>query len=51
VTEREHLPDVDVAQAGGWHSINTMKRAYQQADDAGALDAVLEPRRLRDTRG
>lgn len=47
-TERKHLPDVDVAKAGGWRSINTMKRAYQHADDAGVLEAVLGPRRLRD---
>lgn len=25
--ERKHLPDVDVAAAGGWAPINTMKRA------------------------
>lgn len=49
-TERKHLPDVDVARAG-WRSIGTMKRAYQQADDAGVLEAVLEPRRLRESRG
>jgi integrase len=47
-TERKHLPDVDVATAGGWRSILTMKRAYQQADDAGVEEAVFEPRRLRD---
>lgn len=49
-TERKHLPDVDVAKAGGWRSINTMKRAYQAADDAGVMEAVLEPRRLREPR-
>jgi len=48
VTERKHVPDVDVAEAGGWRSINTMKRAYQRADEAGVLEAILEPRRLRD---
>ncbi|MGH7529907.1 MAG: tyrosine-type recombinase/integrase [Gemmatimonadales bacterium] len=47
-TERKHLPDVDVAKAGGWRSIMTMKRAYQQADEAGVLEAVLDPRRLRE---
>ncbi len=48
VTERKHVPDVDLAEAGGWRSINTMKRAYQRADEAGVLEAVLDPRRLRD---
>ena len=48
VTERKHLPDVDVAEAGGWRSINTMRRSYQRADEAGVLEAVLDPRRLRD---
>jgi integrase len=48
VTERKHLPDVDVAAAGGWRSIATMKRSYQQADEAGVLEAVLDARKLRD---
>lgn len=48
VTERKHLADADVAAAGGWKSIQTMKQAYQLADEAGVLEAVLEPRRLRD---
>jgi integrase len=46
--ERKHLPDADVAKAGGWRSINTMKRSYQLADEAGVLEAVLSPRRLRE---
>jgi integrase len=49
-TERKHLPDVDVAKAGGWRSLATMKRSYQQADDIGVLEAVLEPRKLRERR-
>lgn len=48
VTERKHLSDVDVAEAGGWRSIGTMKRAYERADEAGVLEALLDPRRLRD---
>jgi hypothetical protein len=44
-TERKHLPDV--ANAGGWRFVKTMKRSYQQADDAGVLEVILEPRRLR----
>lgn len=47
-TERKHLPDVDVAKAGGWRSTNTMKRADQQADDAGVMEAIMESRKLRD---
>ena len=31
-TERKHLPDVDVAAAGGWETVETLKTAYQQAD-------------------
>jgi integrase len=46
-TERKHLPERDVAQAGGWRSPSVMKRAYQQADDVGVLEAVLSPRRIR----
>lgn len=44
-TERKHLPDVDVAQAGGWRSIQVMKRSYQQADEAGVWEAITSPRR------
>jgi hypothetical protein len=47
----KHLPDADVAKAGGWRSIGTMKRAYQLADDAGVLEAVLETRKLKEPRG
>jgi integrase len=46
-TERRHLPDLDVATAGGWRSVAVMKRAYQHADDAGVLEAVVSPRRRR----
>jgi integrase len=48
VVERKHLPDVDVAAAGGWRSVTTMKRTYQLADEAGVLEAVMEPKRLRE---
>ncbi len=51
VTERKHLPDVDVAKAGGWRSITTMKRSYQQADEAGVLEVILASRKLRDHGG
>jgi integrase len=38
--ERKHLPDVDVARAGGWRDLATMKRSYQQADPATTLRAI-----------
>ena len=37
---RKHLPDVDVAAAGGWKDTTTMKRCYQQADAASVFDVV-----------
>ena len=37
---RKHLPDVDVARAGGWRDLTTMKRSYQRADPATTLRAV-----------
>ena len=36
-TERKRLPDVDVAAAGGWTELRSMRTAYQQADDAAML--------------
>jgi len=38
--ERKHLPDVDVAKAGGWRALATMKRSYQQADPATVLQVI-----------
>jgi len=32
VTERKHLPDVDVTAAAGWKDTQSPKSAYQQAD-------------------
>lgn len=42
---RKHLPDVDVAAAGGWKDTATMKRCYQHADAPGVLQAVAMPAR------
>ena len=39
-SERKHLPDVDVAVAGGWKDATTMKRSYQQADPETILRVV-----------
>ena len=40
-TERKHLPDVDVAAAGGWSETTSLKRAYQQVDHATMLQVIL----------
>jgi integrase len=45
-TERKHHPDVDVAAAGGWKSLQALKTAYQQADPNTMLRVVLEPHEL-----
>ena len=50
VTERKHLPDVDVAQAGGWKNTVSLKTAYQQADAETMLRVVLEAGELREVR-
>ena len=49
-TERKHLPDTDVAEAGGWKTIDTMRLAYQHADPETMFTVVTEPRRLRAAR-
>lgn len=50
-TERKHLPDVDVAAAGGWTETSSLKRCYQQADEATMLEVVLGGGELRESRG
>jgi integrase len=44
-SERKHYPDVDVARAGGWRDLATMKRSYQQPDPVTVLQAIenVEP--------
>lgn len=37
---REHLSDVDVAKAGGWRDLATMKRSYQRPDPATVLRVI-----------
>ena len=39
-TERKDLPVQDVAAAGGWKTVETVQRLYQQADGATTLAAV-----------
>ncbi len=48
--ERKHLPDVDVAAAGGWAELASLKSAYQQTDDATILRVVLGGGELRERR-
>ncbi len=50
-TERKHLPDVDVAAAGGWRETDSLKRCYQQADQATMLEVVLSGGQLRESKG
>ena len=47
---RKDLPDVDVAQAGGWSSLESLKQAYQQPDDATMLRVVTHQAELREVR-
>ena len=48
-SERQHLPDVAVRDAGGWVQADTMKRCYQQADEEQMYEAVSNPRRRQNT--
>jgi integrase len=36
----KHLPDVEVAKAGGWRDLYVMKRSYQRPEAAGVLRVV-----------
>ncbi len=49
-SSRKDLPDVDVAQAGGWGSLEALKLAYQQPDDATMLKVVTHGVELREVR-
>lgn len=46
-TERKHLPAKDVARAGGWSSVETVQRIYQQADEETMLRVIQEAGELR----
>jgi integrase len=39
-TLRKRLPDVDVARAGGWSDLSSLKTCYQHADDDTMLEVV-----------
>lgn len=47
-SRRKHLPDVDVAAAGGWSDLRSLKTAYQRPDAATLLRVVLDPTELRE---
>jgi len=49
-TVRKHLPDADVAAAGGWANPNTLRLVYQQPDADTMLKVVLEPGELREAK-
>jgi len=47
-TERKHLPDKDVAAAGGWKDLRSLQQCYQGVDDDTLYRVVSEPRKLRE---
>lgn len=46
-SERRHLPDVDVARAGGWASPEVMRESYQHADETQQYRVVTDVRQRR----
>ncbi len=51
VTSRKHLPDVDVAAAGGWKDVSTLRSCYQRPDPHTMLEVVVGARELRERQG
>lgn len=49
-TARKHLPDVDVAKAGGWKTTEVLKLCYQQATDEGVASVVMADVEVREAR-
>lgn len=47
-TARKHLPDVDVAAAGGWTDTATLKECYQHADAETMYKVVSQPMQIRE---
>lgn len=45
-TSRKDLPAADVAAAGGWSSLTTLLKCYQQADHETMLSVMSHPRKL-----
>lgn len=46
-TARKHLPDKDVAQAGGWTSLESLKKCYQHADAKTMFSVVMSGGQVR----
>ena len=46
VSERKHLPDVDVAEAGGWKGTETLTECYQGPDPLTMQSVVDGARRI-----
>lgn len=51
VMERKHHPDADVAEAGGWKSLQALRMAYQQPDADTMLEVVTDSGDLRRVEG
>lgn len=49
-TSRKDLPDVDVAKAGGWASLQALQDAYQHPDDETMLKVVEHEAEVREVR-
>lgn len=49
-TAHKDLPNVDVARAGGWSSVETMLASYQHATDEGVLRVVQHEAEVREVR-
>ena len=47
-TERKHLPNVDVAAAGGWSALASLQTCYQMADSQTMFKVVSSPARLNE---
>lgn len=47
-TLRKFMPDVDVAAAGGWSDVATLKQCYQHADVETMYRVVSEPSRIKE---
>lgn len=49
-SSRNDLPNVDVAQAGGWASLEVLKMAYHRPDDETMVRVVTHEAELREVK-
>jgi hypothetical protein len=47
-TERKHLPDKDLAAAGGWRDIESLQSPTNKVDEKTLLQVMTNPNRLLD---